>query len=570
LLAISINNKQLRVKIFIGIITAIVLVLLVNFSYKKYVVWDIAPEMSAAFTPVNLDSIDDFVRLIQNDQYRNKINRSKIISFGEATHGTLAFRKAFVRLTQGLILKNKVKIVMFTERDFSESLELKDELIDNTSKAVTDFILFPYSSLIEKEFVYWVKNYNKTQSPDNKVWIVGGDLFTPKYSAWNALLFCAKHKIQLPGKTRNLLKEISSLPINYPIFKQKYQLATVLNILEPVKNEVLQNTVDKQVFDDSDLWLLQSVLNLEKSIKFVYTGKQQLRDEGMFSNLQWLVSRRPTSKIMLFGHNAHLEKQTGNTLSANSPRLGWTLEKIYTDKYFAIGSETEKGFYRSGPNRRTFAIPESGGKIGAVIARTVASNNGFLNLHYSGKIESFFNKDHYITYGVLDSDAPTYPLMKNTADAFDSIFWCRESEPLTVSDFNNFALLFIKSKQNSKTIFDKKVINVSVDAIVDTVANKPLVNDKLYLSVVYFANRKLLDLNIKKITPLNNYLNFSIPPRCDSLTVFLSGENIRKINLRNFKINNTPILFKNAYFEGANFEKKLTNDSSFSLLFREH
>ncbi|SEN63187.1 Erythromycin esterase homolog [bacterium A37T11] len=478
------------------------------------------------------------------------VNKS-IIGFGEATHGTQEIRDAFCDLAKMLVEKGKINVIAFAERDFCESLSTNYFITGDSSVHIGQ-MLFPYSSKKEKELILWVQEFNKTKANNHKIWILGLDIFNTRSAAFQILKMANKINIELTSFQKQALNDISGLPFFYNIYKQKYSLNQINGICDSL-SAALSNIRLKDKMATIDLFV--NVLeNFRCSIELSYNHPDDLRDNSMFKNLNWIRNQR-SAKVLIFGHDAHLEKMVGNTLSSKVKRLGHYIYKAYPEDYVNIGSEVTKGKYRSGPNKRIFRIPEDFNKIGNILEQCTQNiSNGYLFWNDDKIIQTFFEKDRYITFGLLDTDVPTDPLHKRSVDAFDILYWTRNSSPLIATSINNFTFLHAMDKRDIKNVLKNGSLSLSIQSSFIPISVDNF-NSSPYIGVNMFSKKKSTGYYLFKLENLDSDQNFNlkISSICDSLNIFLYGESSIEYKFKNFKVGQNKLDFKSLLYDGESY-----------------
>jgi erythromycin esterase len=82
-----------------------------------------------------------------------------------------------------------------------------------------------------------------------------------------------------------------------------------------------------------------------------YTRGLMLRDSIMAENVAYYKDKFPNAKIIIWGHNGHIEK--GSVEGDNIKWLGHYLKEKYGDDYYAMGMYAKKGFIYQTSERKT-------------------------------------------------------------------------------------------------------------------------------------------------------------------------------------------------------------------------
>lgn len=523
--------------------------------YSYFLIRSISSAVSHAFLPDSQSKENDNSFLALKSVIKDKT----IIGFGEATHGTIELRAAFCVLAKRLIEDGEVNVVAFGERDFSEITDLNSYVRYGDDNATGQHLL-PYATDAEQDLVLWIRNFNKGKDEKEKVDVIGLDIYNVRAAASNILTILKSYDLEASPEQIQILNVISSLPFYYNIYKDKYPIDRVLSIADTLEAEVKKN---KDIIQDDPL-LFQILETFRLSVQFRYTGDQRLRDAGMFNNLLWAMEQRP-SKTLIFGHNSHLEKEVGNTLSSGVPRLGHMISERFADEYLVIGSDLSEGKYQAGPNNMIYNIPTSYNKIGNILAKCLKDSSGYLFWNKTDTLRRFFNNDRFITYGVLDTYAPTYPIHKNSSDAFDILYWSEKSTPAVISGNNSFTLFLPISKNTNANLMGADSISISLSSTFSHLSDK-LGNPTYSFGIAQFSEGKNIVYDFVKMDYSDNRnLLLDIKDNCDSLNFIIYGESVDNVILKDLYINEKSFPITKMLYDDKSYNSKKINDSSLEL-----
>ena len=536
-----------RLKIAALVTITIALVAFLGFKLHNYLlIRSISPAVNQAFLSDTSNSEDEgWFQTIQ------KTAKGKtIIGFGEATHGSAELRTEFCKLAKKLIENNTINVVAFAERDFNAMTGLNG-FIRQGDIQVAGQILLPYATEMEQELMIWIQNFNQGKPEAEKVRVVGLDVFDIRAAAANILTFLSSDTIRMSPDQVKILQEIASLPFYYNIYKERYPKETLFDIAKA-------READSPLFH-------QVLKNFQLSVEFTYSKKQQVRDDGMLSNLLWVRAQGP-ARVLVFGHNSHLEKVVGNTLSSDVNRFGHQVAVRFPDEYLTIGSDLAEGTYMAGAYNKVFKIPTYFNKIGNILARCLTEQRGYLFWNETDTLSRFFNRDRYITYGVVDTDAPTYPLHKHSADAFDILYWSEISTPAEVSGNNSFNFLLPVSKNVNTDLIKADSLSVSLTTTFNRLPGD-LGNPTFSVGIAQYSEGKNLTYDFVEMENSDqpNNLHLAIKSNCDSLNVLIYGESIDDVVLNNLVINDVPFPFGKMLYSSQSYNSNNDKDGVFAL-----
>lgn len=529
----------------------------------------VKPEIEKGFYAVNISGSASGDNAFPDIPLGDLLDGKTIIGFGEATHGTDQFREGFKEFAKIVVQQGRTNIIIFSERDFADSWKV-NEFITTDSDSSSIGSVFPYSSAHDRELILWLKEFNAGKAEEEKVLVFGADCYTPRTAAMNAIHYSRENRIELPDSTRMVLNDLAFTPAHFPFFLSKYQIDEMVRHLEPM-NKVMQFSANKRLTTKESL-ILEGIRSLQDLV--VNSGlkgqdklSSGLRDSLMFRNVEWAAAQKKEAKVLIFSHNSHLEKVKSNVMTGNNGRLGWLLNQKYGDKFYMIATDVEKGTYRA-KNDIIYSIPQSMYKIGSIISESVSAPAGFLDLHASPKLEQFFNKRRYITFGNVDAGAPTYPAVENFASAHDAVFWIKESSPMVVSNANGYSFLKSFSSKADPDLFNADELTITVNMSFDRESSERYYYDSPAVGVIYFSNSKIVDYQINEFPNDNDILTASrnLKPHVDSLVLFIAGDNTKRFTLRDIRLNSSHHLKPgNLSFTALNYELDRKEGMLFTL-----
>ncbi|WP_439880682.1 erythromycin esterase family protein [Pontibacter sp. MBLB2868] len=423
------------------------LVAMVAFFFERmwvlYLQREIAPQIAAHLAPVGFSGTSSNTAAFH--EVLNKIVDDKsILGFGEATHGTAEFERAFAQISKKLIREKGFNVVVFAEMNFADTWALNNYVL-HSPEGTEAGMHTPYAFLQEDrvKLIEWIRAYNSNKKPKEKVWFLGADVNSPNEAARNALLYCEENNIILPNETRESLTAISQFPLYSASqnIRTRLSLDATLQKIKPLYRLAQSNNLQQDSLNLRQLWLHQSITNLEHALRSYFAAshsQDSFRDSTMHNNIKWVLKQRPGAKMLVYAHNVHIAKKVGyKDISPGIARLGWHLNQHHQDKYAVIGTEAWKGSYIYSEKEETTTIAEKMGKIGTAIAKATNSPAGLLHLNATPALTEFFNRSHTISMGIA-SPTPMYSRTEALAEAFDCIFYVRESTPLQVRKLYGF------------------------------------------------------------------------------------------------------------------------------------
>lgn len=284
------------------------------------------------------------------------LNDKEIISMGEATHGTKEFfdlkRKMFMYLAQ----EHDVK-VFGIEDTYAGSLYINDYVlrgigtIDSVMRRLTSW---PWVTQEVKALIEWMRAYNGGKTASEKVRFYGYDI----QSYYAPLAYLAEFVKKSHAGDFAAFETIIA-----PVYYHKTQIDsslhgrrdlhvadTLLQVGKAMEKWFLEN---EAVYAKEEGALRYQQINLclqnyREAVLHIKDGfrNTSFRDSCMAGMVR-KIKDLEKEKLFIWAHNEHIAKST--SLAGASPRaalsMGYYLEKIFGDAYYAIGFLYNEGSF---------------------------------------------------------------------------------------------------------------------------------------------------------------------------------------------------------------------------------
>jgi|JI6StandDraft_1071083.scaffolds.fasta_scaffold00645_17 erythromycin esterase len=285
------------------------------------------------------ESVTPFIELVKDKQ---------IIGLGEATHGTHEFFTTKAELIKILVQQADVRILAF-ETGF-DAYQVNKYLTGNSNDLAslmrTFYLIYHTREFIE--LLQWLQRYNLSVPEEKRVTVYGVD---------------SQHISNLPSMVMEYLEQVDPLFINEADSKlqelqDKLSSGKRTRYLENIEF-VIQHMNERRAFyikQTSErklnltlkaLETMKSAVNQSTLINDHGTKAQTLRDEAMLENVKWITKYESDSKIILWGHNGHIQKVNFNLKKKDHFRLGVGLHQEFGSAYYAIGFDFDKGSFNA-------------------------------------------------------------------------------------------------------------------------------------------------------------------------------------------------------------------------------
>jgi erythromycin esterase-like protein len=268
---------------------------------------EIVNKLNNVIKPINTLKPDSSFTDI--DFLSKTLSPKEIIALGEVTHGTKEVYAYKDRLIRYLVSNLNYKTIAF-EADY-RGLEIIDDYINGTIDSTA-------MSSNYKPLFQWLKEYNKTQSEQNKVHVYGLEI--REFSSAIDRILDSNKDINQPD--REVLLKIKKTQFD-KIEKES------LDNFRMVCTRLPKNLYSKM--------LIQLIDNYYNFIGI--NSKIGFRDKYMAENLIAIKESTNDKKLIIWAHNGHVAK----TSLYNNPPMGEYLHKDYGDKYYVIATDINKG-----------------------------------------------------------------------------------------------------------------------------------------------------------------------------------------------------------------------------------
>lgn len=268
------------------------------------------------------------------------IGNSRIVMVGDNTHGTQNFYQFRAEMSKTLILEKGFTVIGI-EWDFVDVGRVNQYILGNSTDNMWDmqnfttrFPEFMYENHPFRDFVEWLKQYNKTTQ--NKVTIYGLDIFGI-VSTLNFLLY------NLPNQ-RNLIQRILNVWQNFDPQEYNYGNAVANGSINSVQNEVSQLQFTGNFFIDQAIALVKEGEEYYRLKTTDETLGWNLRDQHM-SRIVTDLLNYTRSKMICWLHNTH----SGNAnfvrefKDKNQTSAAALLKQKYGSQIYSIGLITNDG-----------------------------------------------------------------------------------------------------------------------------------------------------------------------------------------------------------------------------------
>lgn len=267
------------------------------------------------------------------------IGNSKVVALGEVSHGSSEIFKMKNRIIQYLAANNGFDIFSI-EANMPESYKV-DQYVSrgegDPRKLIAGMYFWTWRTEEVLNMVEWMHKFNQ---PKPRIKFTGFDMQF-YYGSVNELLDAFKGNEEIETTINNLkdiLEEINTHT------QQNRGMVSVnsedMKKIEPLLSS-LKTSIETSSFQKTEKdWLLHNITIIRQYLENnTYFG----RDKSMADNVLWIKEHNPKSKLVLWAHNAHIQKTNQMMGSYLSQKLGedyTTFSFLFFDGSFtATGSK---------------------------------------------------------------------------------------------------------------------------------------------------------------------------------------------------------------------------------------
>lgn len=317
-------------------------------AVKRYI------QQNAVSLDTNYQS-DDFSDLVK---LKESLQGARIIALGEATHGTHDFQAIKFRMFRFLVTDMGYKLFGI-EANFAACRVVNNYILNGAGdpkQAIAGLRLWPWRTIDMLKMVEWMRQYNIGKPAAEKVQFYGFDMQLERYSIeqlsdklkkLDSVYFKDHFALLSTMKIYDDEKNIFTKYSDSEIDSFKKLIVNIGNYIESNKTKLAaMYSNDELAFTKRDVVLLEQCLEegaAANTSKVSTFSLNETRDKYMAENVQWILAREGTgSKIMIWAHNGHIDKQ-----GENFTNLGSHLKAAYNDQYFAIGFNFDRGSFNA-------------------------------------------------------------------------------------------------------------------------------------------------------------------------------------------------------------------------------
>ena len=371
-------------------------------------------------------------------EFGKAVGDARVVSLGEATHGTREIFQMKHRLLEYLV-KEKGFTVFAIEANWPESLAA-DRYIKtgqgDPKAALADMYFWTWQTEEVLAMLEWMRAFNGAPGEHPTLSFTSFDMQTFAVARDRVLAFVKQHAPEQAASVEAAYSDLSKVnprAMSDPKFEQAATKAESVTALMQTHREALTKATSPEAFRDA---LQMSRIAAQAARMRTPGAGSSYRDQMMAKNVEWLLNEAfPKEKIVLWAHNGHV---TTMPSLGFKPMGNWLRESIGSQMYvlgFAINTGTVRAVTREGG--RGIGLAES--KLPAVSVGTgtaILSDAGqplfFWDLRKNtGVLAKWANEPHlYRSFGaVWDRDNPESSMRSESlSKSYDGLIYMESTQ----------------------------------------------------------------------------------------------------------------------------------------------
>jgi erythromycin esterase len=311
------------------------------------------------------------------------IGDARVVSLGEATHGTREFFQLKHRMLEFLVTEMGFT-VFGIEATMPEAFDVNEYVLHGTGdpgKALAGLDFWTWDTEEVLEMIEWMRRYNASQAHERKVKFYGFDMQIPTRAVRVMLEYLRRVDPEAAGTADSTLSFLAN-PFTYGDFdrlpppRKAYTAALVTDLLNLFDSSRAVWVAGTSVSDWEVARQHAQVLvqNLDVRSQPLGVGGN-IRDRAMADNIGWILEHEgPAAKIVVWAHNFHVATTTWGD-NDDSELMGLHLQRRFGEDLRTFGFAFNQGSFQALDAQtrglRRFRVgPAPEGSYDAVLAAT--------------------------------------------------------------------------------------------------------------------------------------------------------------------------------------------------------
>jgi erythromycin esterase len=301
-----------------------------------------------AANAIRLDTVEAGHGFADMRPLKDVIGKARIVSLGEATHGSREFFQLKHRMLEFLV--NEMGFNVFAiEATMPESFDINEYVLTGKGdpvKALAGIYFWTWDTEEVLEMIQWMRQYNADPKHTRKVKFYGFDMQSAARAAKETLSYLRKVD---PKQAENAAKELGILANPYTELQfntlpkeKKVAAAEAVKTALASFDERKQDYVKRSGADEWSLARLHAQI-LAQNIELQAGGPNSqfaVRDRSMAENIRWILDHEgPDAKLVAWAHNGHVATQTS--------WMGSHLRRMFGSEMVVFGFAFNQGGFQA-------------------------------------------------------------------------------------------------------------------------------------------------------------------------------------------------------------------------------
>jgi len=347
------------------------------------------------------------------------IGDARIVSLGEATHGTREFFEMKHRMLE-LLATEKGFTYFAMEAGMPEAAQLNEYVLTgqgDPAELLRRMWYWPWYTQEVLDMILWMREFNASGRGPVQFW--GFDMQLSEVAAETVGAFLAQVEPDYLPTANAAFARIAAAEVRG--FATAAEAAAVRSVFEHIsgRRDVYLQTLPAEQVD----WAIQNARIILQDAENL--AGITLRDESMAANVEWILDHAPTgSKIVLWAHNLHVSREP--TLMGNYLTQRYGDEMYVLGFAFGEGSYNAKGAYLELVSAE--APPPPPGSLESFL-RTAGLPRYILDLRHGNAPHIWFEEPRKLRWnlGAVVNRCPYRAAA--AADLFDGLIWIDSTNP---------------------------------------------------------------------------------------------------------------------------------------------
>lgn len=409
-----------------------------------------------------LRRIDPLAAFEDSDPWSPTVANGHIIALGEATHGTREFFRLKHRFLRYLVETRGVRVFAM-EATFSETLAINDYVVHGEGDprdGLENVYFWTWNVDAVLSMVEWLRSFNEGRPLEDRVRFFGFDAQYTSGAVSRLEAVLDQAEVPVPESIRTALAAADD-DGERPDGDIGPRLDTAARLVDTLGRHLDDHREAYVAATDERSYALtrRSLTTIEQATAYQralhqYDGPFEgelsdddreavetilrVRDRAMADNVDWLLEFSGAETIVLWAHDAHINRQKHSIRGTNAVAdpMGKLLADRHGDAYVAVGFSFGSGSFQAvtpgeGLQEQTLESPVPGTIDAALASRDVGS---FLldvrGATHDARLDTLLNEpqQHFSTGGTYDETAPTEYLTEYVyGEAFDALCFVDET-----------------------------------------------------------------------------------------------------------------------------------------------